>query len=237
MLPCISALHLFIVCKKNYNLIKFLASKIETARRVKVMKNRFKLMIIGLLCMMAFVGAVSASSIIPDGPYWTSPPDQCPDLGYAVFHLSVGEFIVPLEDGRYCDASVPQRCVNINYYVVDNSVPPVKIAESSSNGKAENAFDFYNANFDVDVVIVHGGSSGEYQYNYLTHGGAVRSDTLLTAPLNVNPTDPSKNKYPSLSFIDFCGGVATPEFPTIAVPVGAIIGIVGLVYVVRKREK
>jgi hypothetical protein len=50
------------------------------------------------------------------------------------------------------------------------------------------------------------------------------------------PYDPTNTNPFALSHIEYCNYIPTPEFPTIALPVGIIIGIIGLVYVSKKRE-
>ena len=50
------------------------------------------------------------------------------------------------------------------------------------------------------------------------------------------PYNPENNNPFNLSHIEYCNYIPTPEFPTMALPVGMIIGIMGLVYVSKKRE-
>ncbi len=209
------------------------------------MKRKLKVLLVGLLFLMAFVGIVSAATqvdtttehILPaDPPSDISPAHPCQDLGYVDFKEAVGTWSVPLADGEYCDTSDPKRCVTINFYVIDSAGNWVEDTYTGT-GSRENAFDFSGANFDIEQVIVHGGNLGSNIYDYRTTSGGpgpVRADTRLTAPLMTN--NQGVQSYPGLSVIDFCGGPAVPEFPTLALPVGMMIGIVGLVYFVKKRQ-
>jgi hypothetical protein len=168
---------------------------------------------------MAFVSVVSAErtlTLIDD--------NQVDCSNYVEFKLDTGEIQVPIADGEYCTDD--GRCVTLDFYAVDRL--GTKIGETNPY----NAFDFKDANFDIYEVIVHGGPLGCNVYSY---SPPVRADTFLTAPFNdKGDTNPDNDVYPDLSYIKFCG--PAPEFPTLAVPVGMMIGIVGLVYVAKKRD-
>jgi hypothetical protein len=241
LMHSIGAWHVFIKSKPNYTLSNFISKRMITMRR-KNMKHIMKVLFVGLLCLMALFGIVSAAqvrttteNILPSIDGTISPSDLCD--GYVEFTLEVGKFAVPLKDDQYCDTSDPKRCVDVNFYVIDTAGNWVADSYDPSTGDSrENAFDFSGANFDIEQVVVHAGKLGSNVYDYRAGSvgggtGPVRADTRLTAPQN-----PTNSVYPGLSGIGFCGGIATPEFPTIAVPVGMMIGIVGIVYVVRKRE-
>ena len=85
---------------------------------------------------------------------------------------------------------------------------------------SETDIDWYS-DVQVKCVIVKGGNAANV-YHY--EDGAAE-DWGLTPPDNGGTF--------GLSHLDFCGVV--PEFPTIAMPVGMMIGIVGLVYAVKNR--
>jgi hypothetical protein len=186
-------------------------------------KNRLKLMIIGLLCLMAFVGVVSAA-VAPFTDRAMTSSVTCPDYSIGFRVEDKPDVTVPinptfLTDGTYCDQVTGTNCVYLHFYHIGQA------------GTDINAFDFSAATFDVQEVVVKG-STKERVYDYSTvNPKPVTADTLLSTP----PFVVGGNKYPAISHINFCG-IATPEFPTIAVPVGMLIGIVGIVYVVRKRE-
>jgi hypothetical protein len=86
----------------------------------------------------------------------------------------------------------------------------------------------WNSNFAVNAILVHSNSYNEYTYN-----PGQTSDTGLAAPSN-----PGTQIH--LDRIEFCysspNGIPTPEFPTMALPFSMIIGIAGLVYLVKGRD-
>jgi hypothetical protein len=94
--------------------------------------------------------------------------------------------------------------------------------ECDEDGKCEfMSFDWVSTK-PVGAVLVKGGTC-YWVYEYFP---GVTSGYGLKAPDN--------GKIHAVSHADF--GFVAPEFPTLALPIGMMIGIVGLVYVVRKRE-
>ncbi len=184
-------------------------------------------MIIGLIFLM-FIGMVSAlpTTTLNVDPYAEdmSPSEVCPDfaIGFKLdgdMELAVGPAF--LTDGTYCDTE--NNCVYLDFYHWENGV-------RTEDGEM-NAFDFSAATFDVQEVRVKA-QTNENVYDYSTiTGRPVTADTFLTAPVN-----PNNGKFPGISYIKFCG-IPAPEFPTLALPVGMIVGMVGMIYVVRTREK
>jgi hypothetical protein len=80
------------------------------------------------------------------------------------------------------------------------------------------------------VVVADGEPAGAYLYEY---DPAAYSDSGLTTPIN-----PESGNYPDISYVLFCYKpyIPTPEFPTLAVPVGLLIGVVYAVGTVRARR-
>ena len=75
------------------------------------MDKRFKVLIVGLLLLMAFVGVVSScqnTDSIPD--------NQVDCTNYVEFKLDSGQIQVPIADGEYCIND--GRCVTIDFYAV-----------------------------------------------------------------------------------------------------------------------
>ena len=81
-------------------------------------------------------------------------------------------------------------------------------------------------NYPVDLVIVKDGSN---DVNYYTYMPSAMSDTGLQTTLN------SAGQVGGTSHIAFCytPGTSAPEFPAVALPIGMIIGFLGLVLYVR----
>jgi hypothetical protein len=68
-------------------------------------------------------------------------------------------------------------------------------------------------------------------YQYI-HGSGIKRVWLVHLYL----TAPRKNdKYPGISYVNYCG-IAPPEFPALALPVVMMIGMVGIIYGIKKRE-
>ncbi|MBN1194679.1 MAG: hypothetical protein JXA08_04970 [Methanomicrobiaceae archaeon] len=127
-------------------------------------------------------------------------------------------------------------CADLGYsgsfYKFDS---PVTVGASPDGAVSITAISGDNTYFDwsalpgvqVHAVIVNGGpQANEYVY-YPT---LVLLDTGLHAP--VNPS----GGYAALSHVDFCYNppVTTPEFPTLALPMMMIIGILGAILVLKR---
>lgn len=86
-------------------------------------------------------------------------------------------------------------------------------------------------------MIVKGGPQANI-YNYKDYNDATPgvadtfSDTGLHAPVNTN-----NNKWYGISHIDVCDYNPVPEFPTVALPVGMLVGFLGIVTVFTGRKE
>jgi hypothetical protein len=89
-------------------------------------------------------------------------------------------------------------------------------------------FDWSAVGVHVQAVIVKGGPNAD-AYVYCPQ--VVMSDTGLHAPVN-----PSNGIFYGLSHVDFCFNppINTPEFPTAALPMMMIIGLLGAILVLKR---
>lgn len=89
-------------------------------------------------------------------------------------------------------------------------------------------FDWSAVGVQVQAVIVKGGPNADA---YVYYPQVVMSDIGLHAPVN-----PSNGDFYGLSHIDFCYNppVNTPEFPTPALPMMMIIGLLGAILVLKR---
>jgi len=186
------------------------------------MKNRMKALIVGLLLLMV-VGVAAAASVPgttivnSDGTAFKNP--TCENGGYTSVDFKIGDSTLPFP----VTSNIEQT-----YYIDDahNFWIKITLRDVLPGDDGKNSLD-WSSNFDVDAVVVKGGNAGNL---YVYEGTQfTRGDTDLRAPLK-------NDQYPTLSHLDFCFETPVPEFPTLALPVGMIVGIVGLVYVVKKRE-
>jgi hypothetical protein len=97
----------------------------------------------------------------------------------------------------------------------------------------------WGSNFVVDAVIVKDGSNPANMYRY---SPGLKSDGGLTvAPQHWDIGDPfpTTPTYGGISHIMFCYNptIPTPEFPTVALPVGMIIGLLGAVFYIRGTKE
>jgi hypothetical protein len=188
------------------------------------MKNGFKLMIVGILCLIAIVGITSAASVPPtlvvgtDAKLFTCSAVM--GAGYNEYKLDpVRPEGDPIAYGTYHDP------YNILTILVPSILSP-----------SYNSIDFTSTS-KVMGVIVKDGKDGGFFYDYRTSG--TNGDTYLTTPDQCTVGTCPKQ----ISHVNFCYASAVyppppnvPEFPTVALPVGMLIGVVGLVYFVRTRE-
>jgi len=98
----------------------------------------------------------------------------------------------------------------------------VNVADSQNIG--------WSSNWPVVAVIAHDG--GDYLNYYLYTPGQM-SDTGLKTPFN-HGGNPG-----AVSYLRFCysEGTSAPEFPAVALPVGMIIGFLGLVLYIRGTKE
>ena len=86
----------------------------------------------------------------------------------------------------------------------------------------------WNSKYPVCTVIVKGGPSA----NVYRYPGGVTSDTELVAP-----TNPNNGKPYEISHVTFCfnrNGGEIPEFPTVALPIAAVLG---LAFLFQRRKE
>jgi hypothetical protein len=189
------------------------------------MKNGYKLLIVGILCFMAIVGFASAASV-PGQP-----------LAGTDAKLFTCDKVMGVEYGQYkfdpvrpVDDPIPYGTYNDPFNVLTIVVPSIL-------SPSYNSIDFTSPSYKVMGVIVKDGIDGAFFYDY--RPGGTNGDTYLTTPDQCPP----KNNCPKgISHVNFCFTTGpyvpppVPEFPTVALPVGMLIGLVGLVYFVRIRE-
>ena len=167
-------------------------------------------MIIGILCLMAIVGFASAHTptVIPG-----ASQNEAKTCAYQI-EGSVEFKLDPVPDGTYSAGAS-----NVLSIVKPSEVPG-----------SEESFDF-TSTVAVLGVIVKDGNDGANFYNFGPSG--IMGHDYLTTPFDGNK---------GISNIHFCFAAGSypppvvPEFPTVALPVGMLIGLVGLVYFVRTRE-
>jgi hypothetical protein len=179
------------------------------------MKESSKIFVVLLLCMLACVSLVSATTVIP--VLWTNGPT---DLANHVIR------------GGNPDCT-DIGCTDDSYVIN----PPTPGTYDIGNGHSITLVVHSQSNIDwssdelIHCVIVKGGDAA-YVYEYPQ--GATH-DEGLSPPANQG------GNY-GFSHIWFCGivpnnqGLPAPEFPTMALPFGMIIGIVGLVYLIKTRD-
>lgn len=190
------------------------------------------IMVVGLLCLILMTGVGMAK---PGGqPAWlpgytsgngvvpvnVSGNPTCTDL----FGDSCTQF--KIEDGQY----------NGIYYINSSNAWWITVESFKAPGCDDKCAINWTSNFDVISVIVKGGDAADdYSYSY---NGNVRSDTLLSTPINANTGQPS-----AISHIIFCYDSTklppvekpVPEFPAYFVPVAGILGLAGCVLIAMKK--
>lgn len=183
------------------------------------MKREFKLMIVGIICLMVFVGLVSAASIDPILIPGADNTDKTCE--------------VVMGPGGPVYIEIKQEPVKPGEYYVLDSLNSIWITVPSVLAGSENSFDFTSRAL-VRGVIVKDGVDGANFYDYRPAG--VRADTNLTTPYN---------GAKGISNIKFCIEKGdwppppppnVPEFPTLALPVGMLIGVVGMIHFIKSRE-
>lgn len=188
------------------------------------MKSEFKLIMVGILAFMAIISVVTAASVTP------------------VYIAGANN------DGKWCSDVIPGSTQYEWAPKVGTSNDPsgVLTIVMPGTGVILNSIDF-SSSLPVLGVVVKDGTDGGFFYDYRPAG--VMADTYLTTPIDVpNPNSNPPNKPTTgkeISHVNFCFGpsvypppppVPTPEFPTLALPLGMLIGIVGLVYSIKSRE-
>lgn len=189
------------------------------------MKKYGKIVMVSILVMLAFIGVASAI------PFTTLPGDpgtvKCDDAriigfddGDSVFYID--PVSLTWDDGeQFFDTPAGRIWID---------------AKTEAMGQY---FNWRTETWAPEVILVKGGPAANV-YNYITYADATPgvADTMEDFGLHApdNPDNPNGIWY-GISHIDFCGGVPTPEFPTIALPVGMIIGFLGIVSLVRGKKE
>ena len=185
------------------------------------------------MCLLSSVSMVSANAVfvMPDSGNGITPKivegnPTCEDLGCGE------ELRIQKPDdyvgtwtytGEWCLEDKPWSCVDVTAIVLESEEVGIN----------------WTSDFPVNCVFMKGGNIGGNQYCYQSApGGTSNGDTLLYTPIN-----PS-GKPAGISHINFCYDPAlvppppqAPEFPSFALPVAMIVGIIGLVYTIKAREK
>ena len=189
----------------------------------EIMKKSVKLIVIGLLCLMSFVGLVSAdvpstaAGITPvvwtNGQY-NADAHTAPGGNPSCAQIGCGGESVKIEDASYLQ-------INSNHTVNLDGGHWIKITIGATLQEIS-----WESDALISCVIVKGGDSA-YVYQYPQ--GATHDEGLVT------PSNPGANF--GLSHITFCNMIATPEFPTMALPVGLLIGIFGVVLFIQRSKE
>lgn len=182
------------------------------------MKKSLKILIIGLLCIM-FVGIVSAVDPTDGGitpVVWTKGvydpvAHTAPGGNPSCAQIGCGDESVKIEDPSYLQIN-SQHTVNLDEghwitITIGATLEDISWVSDST----------------INCIIVKGGDSA-YVYHY--EDGATHDEGLATPP------NPAGNF--GLSHMTFCDVIFTPEFPTMALPVGLLIGLVGIVLFIKR---
>ncbi len=187
------------------------------------MQKLGKMIIISMIVMMAVIGIASAVPFVPTDP------------GAA----TTTEGVIGIIRGPYYGTDERDiNCAGLGYVEILVDGEPVHINPDSGtihfDGGREITVNFnqastlvdFTSNFDVGVVIV---KAGNYA-NVFVYPDGVMADTGLHGPVDQN------GGYHAISHIEFCNPSNVPEFPAIALPVGMVIGFLGVVTVLRGKE-
>ena len=220
------ALHLF----NNIQGILYLYQISVVKHEVKKMDKRFKLLIVGLLVLlMAFVGVVSAARTGPDDFFHN---ENCADI-----HCPAGyqyKIEAPLTDIETLVGS--ETFTNSDGFSVTVTVQAYDPSDPSFDPDGDRKLVTWTSNWPASAVITKDGG-GQHVFVYRYDGET--SDKLSPSNYGGIEIPPNANTYGEISHITFCYGepeFPAPEFPTIALPMAMLIGVVGVVYLVRKRE-
>jgi len=171
------------------------------------------------------VGALLILAVVMVAPAWAASVEPVPVGG----NPTCGD-ICP------CDPT----CVQIAKFEADPQEGEVGIANQATDGGVKifnltykdgdepMSFDWVSEDADIYHVIVKAATEANV-YHYSVYEGGSRSDTYLVPP----------GIY-AVSHITFCGykgDVPVPEFPTLALPAGLLVGMLGLVFAVRRKNE
>ncbi len=190
------------------------------------MQKHLRVVALGII-LLVLVGFASAGQPVP-----TDPGDPTTTVG--ITGVIAGPFYgTPERDLRSCE-SLGYISVTVNGE--PTKIDPVESGTYLFDGGKEltltvdgNLVDF-TSNFDVGVVVVKGGPYADI----FTYPAGIRADTGLHAPVN-----PENGEYYGISHVNICNPSDTnvPEFPTLAIPAGLLVGFIGLVSTLRSRKE
>jgi hypothetical protein len=119
-------------------------------------------------------------------------------------------------DGTYCvDAT---HCIVIDAYGVPGTT-------------GENSID-WSSNFDVECIVLKGGDGYDTYYCTDDHK---RQDGSMSTPIKSNNHLPSQISHILICY--FPPDYNVPEFPSLALPVAFLIGMIGAVQYIRIRKE
>ena len=125
--------------------------------------------------------------------------------------------------------------LSLSAYCLDESGDPIGECSNpdgfSAVYDATDLFDIsWSSNYPVDAIVVKDGALEGNAYVY--YPNALTSDSGLWTPIPANGAG-------GISHVLFCYSTPTqtPEFPAVALPVGMIIGLVGVVLVLKKTKE
>ncbi|MDG6257094.1 MAG: hypothetical protein QCH35_05785 [Methanomicrobiaceae archaeon] len=170
------------------------------------------------------VGALLILAVVAVAPAWAASVDPVEVDG----NPTCGD-ICP------CDPA----CVQIAKFEADPQEGEVGIADPATDGgvtisnitykegEEPMSFDWVSTEADIYHVIVKAATEANVYHYYVYEGGS-RSDTYLIPP-----------GTQAISHITFCGkeGIVVPEFPTLALPAALLVGMLGLVFAVRRKNE
>ena len=200
------------------------------------MKNRMKVMIIGLICLMAFVGAASADTM-KEG--YTSTEGIPAELLTGANAVTCAQ----LQGLGYPDCTGDTLYIPAEPWAgTKNLLGGYTISITENNNVVE-----WESDAKINCIFLKSGNGGDvYEYSgycYPENGEPISADSRLSTPLNCNNNGVCSPK--DISHIVVCYDqksvppppINAPEFPSVALPVGMMIGIAGLVFLTKSREK
>ena len=226
MMQGTGAWHLFIISPV---ILVVSPSEIETCELFpldlwrEIMRKSVKLIVIGLLCLMSFVGLVSAdvpstaadiTPVVWTNGVYNADAHTAPGGNPSCTQIGCGGESVKIEDASYLQ-------INSNHTVNLDGGHWIKITIGATLQEIS-----WVSDSAISCVIVKGGDSA-YVYHYSQ--GATHDEGLVTPP-NIAGNF-------GLSHMTFCDVIFTPEFPTMALPVGLLIGIFGAVLFTQRSKK
>jgi hypothetical protein len=209
------------------------------------MKNTHKITVLFLIVLLACIGVVSA---VREGPRLVTVEHGtagCSDVGCVGFT----EFKI---DGTTADNSGtvtlqtqkggPYRYGGTNGFWVDITVQPLDPSiplATFDPGKDAKLVSWESSEPVSAVITKDGGGTKVYLYTY---DPAATSDKQ-TGDFGGVQVPANKNNFGAISHLTFCYGsgvfpppTPVPEFPTLALPVGMMIGFAGMILLVKSRE-